>query len=160
MRSSVDGDEGGALQAVTLSGMVRRGGVLVAGVLLVAGSLGGCGDPEDSTLGDSCPALTGEAPPPALTRVLDLTGLLLVEEQSSDQSSLQVAGVAERVLPEVLEEIRTALLDQGWTILNLDDEGFEAELFAVGPGGEIGGIRLRDSECEGQTTVTVSLTFE
>jgi hypothetical protein len=140
--------------------MVRRGGVLGWAVLLAVGSLVGCGAPEVPTPADTCAALTGEAPPRALTKVLDLTGLFLVEEQSSDLSSLQVAGAAEGTLTDSLEAIRQALLDQGWTILNLDDEGFEAEIFAVGPDGEIGGIRLRDTECEGQTTVTVSLTFE
>lgn len=160
MRSSVDGAESDALPTATLSRMVRRGEGLGAAVLVAVALLSGCGSPEVSAPVDSCVALTGGAPPAALTKVLDLTGLLLVDEHSSDRTSLQVAGAAGQSLPETLEVIRKALLDQEWTILNLDDEGFEAEFFAVGPGGEIAGIRLRDTECDGQTTVTVSLTFD
>jgi len=44
-----------------------------------------------------------------------------------------------------------------WTVIQVDDEGFESEVYLSGRRGELGIVKMRETACPDQTSVTITI---
>ena len=57
---------------------------------------------------------------------------------------------------EALEAYRPILRDQGWRVIQEDNEGFEAEIY-VRRGKRLGAVQIRQSQCDDASVVFVQV---
>lgn len=65
-----------------------------------------------------------------------------------------VVGVADMTVEEIYGPAEAELVDSGFTIINRDFEGFEAELFFAKGNDTAGAVRMRIGPCPDQVTLT------
>ena len=88
---------------------------------------------------------------------LDLgdTVVFVREEVTDDVATAD--GVSTGSIRDVLATSSDAFEAAGWHLLQVEDEGFDAEVFASGPQGELGIAALRRSVCPDETLVTLTI---
>ena len=90
-----------------------------------------------------------------LPRDLPMDALTEVVAASVRKGFLTARGVTETSIVELYPQLSRALLDEGYDIVNGDNEGFEAEIFFRRGRGTTGTYLLREGPCEGQVTLTL-----
>jgi hypothetical protein len=88
-------------------------------------------------------------------RDLELPEELVVTAVQRSKGFVTVTGVADSSVEEIYGPSETALVDSGFTIINRDFEGFEAELFFAKGNDTAGAVRIRIGPCPDQVTLTI-----
>lgn len=116
--------------------------------------LGACADEQEGARYSSCIDLddvTEQQPPSDL----QLPDELKVTNVTRSKGFVTVTGVADANVEEIYGPSETALVDSGFTIINRDFEGFEAELFFAKGDDTAGAVRIRIGPCPDQVTLTI-----
>ena len=126
----------------------------LAAVLLF---LGACASDNGAPSARStpCPSTSTLEDTSVLPRDLPMDALTEVVAASVRKGFLTARGVTETSIVELYPQLSRALLDEGYDILNGDNEGFEAEIFFRRGRGTTGTYLLREGPCEGQVTLTL-----
>lgn len=123
--------------------------VLLLSAAVVTGACGGS-DPAESRRCD--------LPKPVedlslLPRDVPLDEWAVVDQIEVRSGFLAARGVTETKIVELYPVIARAIVDEDYTILSGDNEGFEAEIFFKRGRGTTGNYFLREGPCEGQVTI-------
>jgi len=70
---------------------------------------------------------------------------------------LTAAGLSTQSVSELAEETPRSLEGTMWTVIQVDDEGFESEVYLSGMRGELGIVKMRATACPDQTSVTITI---
>lgn len=97
------------------------------------------------------------AGPPEVARVLDLGRLVDVRRHRLQKDVLTASGLSTQSVSELAEEIPRSLEGTTWTVIQVDDEGFESEVYLSGKRGELGIVKMRETACPDQTSVTTTI---
>lgn len=143
----------------TASGRLPRVAVLSlagAGLLAVVGC-GGGGDGGAGAGRDSACLPTVAATNAAdLDRVLPL-GELTVTSVHADSEQVRADGISALSPGEFAAAVNQGVEGTDWAAFQSDDEGFESEVYLSGPSDALAVIRARETDCAGQTKVTVNI---
>jgi hypothetical protein len=136
---------------------VRPATAVALTVLLLAGC-GGSTDPRAITSDTMAAPFCGLEPPADLGGIgrvpaeLVVGGARLVAYEDTSHG-FRASLFLDATVSEVLAEYQQIAADQGWTVGAVDDEGFEAELYATTPGGALSVTIRRSGGCEHAITV-------
>lgn len=131
-------------------------------LVLLAVVVSGCGD--DAEGGDVADApLCGREPPPTVAAGDQLPPPLLLDDARLTDYEDTAGGFRASLLldgsvGEVLTAYRLVAQDQGYRVGTVDDEGFEAELYATTPDGALSVVIRRSGGCARAITVGLELT--
>ncbi len=89
--------------------------------------------------------------------MLDLGELVTVRTHERDRGVLQVVGESGREVSQLVGQVQDALAGSTWTVVQVDDEGFESELYLSGRRGELAIVKLRETECAERTDVRITV---
>jgi len=70
---------------------------------------------------------------------------------------LTASGLSTQSVSELAEETPRSLEGTMWTVIQVDDEGFESEVYLSGKRGELGILKMRETACPDQTSVTTTI---
>ncbi len=128
---------------------MTRLGVLVVCAAVSAAACGGSApaDPERCELPHPVDDLS------LLPRDVPLDDWGIVDQLEVKEGFLAARAVTETQIVELYPVIARATVEEGYTILSGDNEGFEAEIFFKRGKATTGNYFLREGPCEGQVTI-------
>lgn len=139
---------------------MRRVAALVVAVVLCTS----CASDQPSSAGKDPQADCGFPTPGAAARTAEVPAPLLMDGaevfRAQTRQGRQVIGL---VVPHDVEEAfdfyRRAAKEVGYDVLQLDNEGFEAEIY-LKAGRELAAFTIRSSACEGVVAVYLNLPVD
>ena len=133
---------------------MRSRAALVSASAALCLVIGACGeDSRPASRYSSCidlGSVGSKRPPHDLQEPEGLT----VTAVKRSKGFVTVIGVADSTVEDIYGPSETALVDSGFTIINRDFEGFEAELFFAKGSDTAGAVRIRSGPCPDQVTLT------
>jgi hypothetical protein len=130
--------------------------VAISAALSVLVLSAGCGA-EQEEKADECAHLESVSLSPELAELVDLGDTVTFVHQEVTGDVATAEGVSTGSIRDVLAASSDAFEAAGWHLLQVEDEGFDAEVFASGPHGELGIVALRLSDCPDETLVTLTI---
>jgi hypothetical protein len=106
---------------------------------------------------DECGPFESVSPSPELAALVDLGETVTFVRQEVTGDVTTAEGVSTNSIRDVLATSSDAFEAAGWHLLQVEDEGFDAEVFASGPHGELGIVALRLSGCPDEILVTLTI---
>lgn len=133
---------------------------LVCTTLAVAAAMTliACSPNAPSASPGSCTTVTPAPSTEAVTRVIDLGDLMTITEHERTDALFTAEGVSERSVGDLVVAVPEQLEGSSWEVIQVDDEGFESEIYLSGAKGLLGIVKLRETDCSGQTAITVTIS--
>ena len=105
----------------------------------------------------SCPEPTPGGDPQVQPEGIDLREFGTLTETGSQDEFVSAAVISERSVDQLYDPLSQHVEDGGYSILNTENEHFEAEIFFADEQGKVALLQLREGPCRGQ--VTIRLTY-
>lgn len=137
---------------------VTRLAFATAAMTLAAMTLTACSPESPGASQDSCTTVTPAPNTEAVTAVIDLGDLVTITSHDQQPELLTAEGVSARSVSELIDAVPEQLEGSRWDVVQVDDEGFESEIYVSGPRGELGFLKLRETDCAEQTAITVTIS--
>jgi hypothetical protein len=131
---------------------VRRFLIAIAATASIA-VLPGCSDPP----ADACPEPKPGGDASVLPDGIRLQRFGTLTESKRQGDFLSAAVIAESSVDELYQPLLEHVRDAGYSVLNSENEHFEAEIFFGHDEGAVALMSLREGPCRGQ--VTIRLTY-
>lgn len=90
--------------------------------------------------------------------MIDLGDLVTITAHDVADAIVTAEGVSPRSPGELADAVPAQLKGSPWDVIQIDDEGFESEVYLSGPKGELGIVKMRETECAEQTAITVTIS--
>jgi hypothetical protein len=123
--------------------------------VLVAAIVASCGGSQAPA--QSCPDPTPGGDPKAQPEGIALQDFGTMTETAHRGDFVSAAVISERSVDQLYDPLRDHVKDGGYSILNTENEHFEAEIFFADERGKVALLQLREGPCLGQ--VTIRLTY-
>jgi hypothetical protein len=115
-----------------------------------------CACSEDPSTRGVCRDVTGIEASDELAALVELGDDVVLVRQEVEAESAYAEAVSVRSVGELVQSLAVALERDGWTVLQVDNEGFEAEIFTSRADGAAGVVVMKESRCPDETLVTVT----
>ncbi len=139
--------------------MPRRYLRTASGVCTVALVAGCGGQGATNATGADCVEVTPASNPATVTRLIDLGDAVTLTTTRRQDRLVTARAVSSKGIDDLVTEFQKELAGSTWTVIQVDNEGFEAELYLSGASGELGVVKIRETGCPGQTSVSITVNL-
>lgn len=118
----------------------------------------GCSRESPAPSRSSCTTVTPALNIDAVTRVIDLGDLVTITAHDVEPALFTAEGVSARSVGELADAVPEQFDGSSWDVIQVDDEGFESEVYLSGPKGELGIVKMRETDCPERTAITITIS--